>query len=204
MLLGRNIKNVMGSEITEKLEKILITNGNIRKILERAPELRMSNWYLAAGCISQTVWNTLHGFPPDFGIKDYDLVYYDPSDISYEGEDSYIRSGKRLLADIPAIIEIKNQARVHLWFEQKFGFKIPPYRSVEDAMSSWSTTATCVGVRYVSNKFDVFAPCGLDSVFGMTVKPVKSLFTQEMYESKVNRWMKLWPKLKVLPWVAGA
>ncbi|OGZ01887.1 MAG: hypothetical protein A3G64_00930 [Candidatus Liptonbacteria bacterium RIFCSPLOWO2_12_FULL_60_15] len=194
------MKSAMGSDVTEKLEKILTTNGNIRKILERAPELRMPNCYLAAGCISQTVWNTLHGFSSDFGIKDYDLVYYDPSDISYEGEDSYIREGKRLFADVPAVIEIKNQARVHLWFEQKFGFKIPPYQSVEDAISSWSTTATCVGVRRINNKFEVFAPYGLDSVFEMTVKPVQSLFTQKMYENKVNRWMNLWPKLKVMPW----
>lgn len=199
-------KSVMGSsnkimsKNTEQLQDILKENKRIKEILEKAPLLRMPNWYLAAGCISQTVWNILHGFDPEYGIKDYDLVYYDASDISYEGEDRYIQKSKEIFREITGSIEVRNEARVHLWFEDHYGFKIDPYKSVEDAISSWSTTATCIGVRYANNKFGVFAPYGLDSVFEMTVKPVKRLFTKEMYENKVNRWMKLWPKLKIIPW----
>lgn len=184
----------------EQLQKILRQNSKIQEILGKAPLLQMPNWYLAAGCISQTVWNTLHGFDPNYGIKDYDLVYYDASDISYDGEDSYVQKSKAIFGSLSGLVEIKNEARIHLWFEDCYGFKIDPYKSVEDAISSWSTTATCIGVRYANNKFEVFAPYGLDSVFEMTVRSVKRLFTKEMYESKVNRWMKLWPKLKVIPW----
>jgi hypothetical protein len=183
-----------------KLESILKMNGNIQKILKRAPGLRMPNWHLASGCIPQTVWNVLHGFEPDYSIKDYDLVYYDSSDTTPEGEDAYVQMGKELFKDISAEVEIKNQARVHLWFERKFGFKIPPYQSAEDAISSWSTTATCIGVRCVGNKLGVYAPYGLDDIFQMIVRPAKRLFTKEMYENKVNRWMKMWPKIKVIPW----
>lgn len=185
---------------TEQLKKILKQNSKIQKILERAPLLQMPNWYLAAGCISQTVWNALHGFDSEYGIKDYDLVYYDASDISYDGEDNYVRKSKEIFGSLSESVEIKNEARVHLWFEERYGFKIDPYKSVEDAISSWSTTATCIGVRYTDNRFEVFAPYGLDSIFEMTVRPIKRLFTKEMYENKVNRWMKLWPKLKVIPW----
>lgn len=185
---------------TTELEKILRQNQAVWDILDRAPSLHMPNWYLAAGCISQTVWNSLHGFEPIYGIKDYDLVYYDPSDISFEGENVYILKSKELFKDIAAEIEIKNQARVHVWFEQKFGFKIPPYRSVEEAISSWSTTATCLGVRCGQRKFEVYAPYGLGDIFAMTLRPVKRLFSKEMYENKVNRWAIKWPRLKVIPW----
>lgn len=195
-----NINIAMEDRDIKKLEEVLRTNENIRKILERAPRLQMPNWYLVSGCIAQTLWNALHGFRPDYGIRDYDLVYYDLSDISFEGEDAYIRKSKELFKDIPAVVEIKNQARVHIWFEQKFGFKIPPYQSAEDAIGSYSTTATCIGVRYCDEKFEVYAPYELDNLFGMIVRPTKRLFTKEMYENKINRWTKMWPKLKVIPW----
>ncbi|MPZ63102.1 MAG: hypothetical protein GEU93_17795 [Propionibacteriales bacterium] len=30
--------------------------------------------------MAQTVWNQLHGYDPVHGVKDYDLVYFDPDD----------------------------------------------------------------------------------------------------------------------------
>lgn len=57
--------------------KDLISRSRIiNEVLKRAPDLRMPNWYLGAGCVAQTVWNDAHGFESDFGIQDYDLVYY--------------------------------------------------------------------------------------------------------------------------------
>jgi len=79
------------------LERIAEQSEVIRNILRLAPGLRMPNWYLGAGCIAQTVWNVQHGFDLTHGIKDYDLVYYDPSDISYKGEEFYIRACLRSL-----------------------------------------------------------------------------------------------------------
>lgn len=48
----------------------------------------MTNWYLGAGCIAQTVWNFFHDFEPTIGIgiADYDLVYHDASDLSLEAQ----------------------------------------------------------------------------------------------------------------------
>lgn len=80
----------------------------------------MPNWYIAAGILSQTVWNHLHGFESDANIKDIDLVYFDP-DTSYEAEDKYIQRGKDLFGDLQVDVEIRNQARVYLWYEDHFG-----------------------------------------------------------------------------------
>jgi hypothetical protein len=48
---------------------------------------------------------------PETGIRDYDLVYYDASDLSYEAEGLAIQAGKRHFADIAVEVEIRNQAR---------------------------------------------------------------------------------------------
>lgn len=53
-------------------------------MLNRAAILNLPNWYLAAGALSQTIWNKLSSLPPDTGISDYDLVYFDDSNLSYE------------------------------------------------------------------------------------------------------------------------
>ena len=80
----------------EQLLQMLEKNKSVQIILERADELQMPNWYLGSGGIVQTVWNIKHGFDPEKGIKDYDLVYYNANDISYEAEDVFIhKTGHR-------------------------------------------------------------------------------------------------------------
>ena len=52
------------------------------EVLSRAAALTLPDWYLVAGCLYQTVWNVVTGQPPESGILDYDLAYYDGSDLS--------------------------------------------------------------------------------------------------------------------------
>ena len=108
----------------ESLVKILEHSKNLTEALQKIPKLKLPNWYLGAGCINQTVWNYLLGKELDFGISDYDLIYFDDQDLSWEAEDFYIQKGNKLFKDFPIEIQIRNQARVHLWYEQKFGKKI--------------------------------------------------------------------------------
>ncbi len=183
----------------KELIEIISQNHVIMDILKKTPALKMKDWYLGAGCISQTVWNFKSGFDLNNGISDYDLVYFDDSDTSYEGEDKYIQEGKKLFGDIP--VEIRNQARVHLWYKDHFGNSIDPHISVEDAISTWPTTATAVSVRIEEDGiFKVFAPFGLDNLLSMTVRANKVKITEEIYMKKVNRWIKIWPNLIVIPW----
>lgn len=182
----------------EEFRSILTKSKLFVDVYSRIPELRLPNWYIAAGILSQTVWNYLHNFELDAHIKDIDLVYFD-SDTSYEAEDKFIQFGKSLFQDIPVVVEIRNQARVHLWYHEHFGIHIPAYKSVEDGISSWPTTITCIGI---TEQFDskVFAPFGLDDLFNMVIRPNKCMVTKQMYKAKANRWKETWPKLTVLPW----
>ena len=185
------------------LEKILTQNKVVKEILRLAPKLKMPNWYLGAGGVAQTVWNFEHGFDLINGIKDFDLVYYDSSDISSEAQDVYIQRAKEIFKDIPIPVEIVNEARVHIWYEEEFGRKIDPYKSTEEAINEWPTTATGVGVKYDDNDdFVVYAPYGLNDLFGLILRPNKLKITEDIYLAKVERWTKIWHKLKVIPWIS--
>lgn len=191
----------MGNAQVELLSLSIMKNPVVSEILKIVPSLHIPNWYIGAGCIAQTVWNEAHGFDPSFGIVDYDVVYFDASDLSYEAEDRVLKTVKKNLSHLKASIDVKNEARVHLWYQYRYGFAIEPYNSAEDAISKWPTTATSIGVRYnESGNLVVCAPFGLEDLFQLVLRPNKKQVTKDLYLEKVERWTKLWPRLKVVPW----
>lgn len=103
------------------LRSALSQNEMLVQVLDRAARLALPGWYVTAGCLFQTVWNVVTGRPPSAGIKDYDLFYFDGTDLSWEAEDTVIQAAHKHFGDLPVDVEVRNQARVHLWYEQKFG-----------------------------------------------------------------------------------
>jgi uncharacterized protein len=183
------------------VKDILSRSRIISEVLKRAPDLEMPNWYLSAGCIAQTVWNAAHGFGQAFGIKDYDLVYYDSADLSSEAENDYAAKAGKLYRDLDIATDVKNEARVHLWYEQHFGYKIAPYESVEHAISTWPTTATSVAITTgTDGLLRLCAPFGLNDLLGLIVRPNKTQITKEIYQAKIARWADLWHRLRILSW----
>ena len=182
------------------LKEILLKNPYIKVILKRTPKLKFSNWYLGAGCIAQTVWNYLSDNPLYAHIGDYDLVYFDNGDISEQTENKYRKKAEKVFKDLPIEVELVNEARVHTWYEQEFGKKIKQYISIENAIASWPTTATSIGVRLNDQgNFVIYTPFGLDDLFNMVVRANKKQITKEIYLKKVNKWTKYWPNLVVIP-----
>ncbi|MDD7793616.1 nucleotidyltransferase family protein [Clostridium sp. 'White wine YQ'] len=185
----------------DALEKILYSSDVIKTIIERAEELDIENYYIGAGCIAQTVWNYLSNKSLSYGIKDYDFVYFDSKNLNIEYENKVINKIRNLYTDIDIEIDIKNQARVHLWYMSHFGYDIAPYKSLEAAINTWPTTATAIGVRKdKNNKLKVYAPYGLNDLFGKVIRANKAQITKEIYEDKVEKWIEKWPDLKVIPW----
>ena len=191
--------NVSINEQLVILEKILRKNTELMSILEVLEKDGISNYYVGAGAINQTVFNYYHGYDINYGIKDYDIVYYD-EEISYEKEDVVIKRLNARFNDLDVCVDIKNQARVHMWYYEKYGIKQVPYTSVEDAIARWGATITCIGVRLENGKLVVFAPYGLNDIFGMIIRPVKKDFTKENYDERADKWMKKWPMLKKIEW----
>ena len=186
-------------------QTVLLRNQVLTGVLSRAAVLDLPGWYLVAGCLYQTVWNVVTGQPPEAGILDYDLAYFDASDLSWQAEDAVIQAGHRLFGDLPAPVQIRNQARVHLWYEQKFAVPCPPHASTEAAIDTFEATTACLGVRLLpSGRWRVYAPHGLADVFNLVVRPNPVLAPRDVYQAKTARWRRQWPSLAVLPWPEGA
>lgn len=181
------------------LEQILSKNENLMSLLKILSSDGLENYYVTAGCINQTVFNYYHDNHLNSNIKDYDIVYFD-EDITYEKEDIIIKRLTKKIQKLNIITDIKNEARVHLWYYEKYGIKRTPYTSIEDAISRFGTTVTCIGVRLKNNKLEVYAPYGLDDLFNMIIRPVKKDITKENYDERCARWLNNLPKLTKIEW----
>lgn len=188
------------STLTHRLHTILRQSGTLYAMLAQIEALGLPNAYLAAGCIAQTVWNAQVGNAPLYGIADIDLVYYDGADLSFAAEDRAIERVRQAFQGIALPVDVKNQARVHLWYEQRFHKAIPPYPSAEAAIATWPTTASAIGVRLEAGALAVCAPFGLRDLFGQVVRPNKALVSESVYMEKALKWQRKWPALHILPW----
>jgi len=178
---------------------VVLRNPVNAALLQRLPSLGLPDWWLVSGCLSQTLWNIQSGRDVQYGIRDYDLFYFDP-DMSYEAEDAVIRRVRDACADISAAIEVRNQARVHLWFGEKFEAPYPPLRQASDGIDRFLMPCAQLGIRAHGGGYDVYAPAGFDDVKNMIVRPNRvPNFQAEQYDAKTVRWKALWPELTVLP-----
>jgi uncharacterized protein len=160
--------------------------------------LALPDPWIVSGCLVQTVWNLRTGRAADYGIADYDVFYFDP-DTSWQAEDAVIRQLQHRLATSGVKIEVRNQARVHLWYPEKHGLPYPPLRSSTEGIDRFLTKNTQVGIRRTSGGHAVYAPNGYDDIAGMIVRPNPGPnFSAENYEAKAARWKSLWPELTVM------
>jgi hypothetical protein len=192
----------MGQALLDDLEVALEQNKWLREILERFEEIALPDSWLVAGSIAQTIWNLGCGRSAELGLKDVDLIYFDDQDLSFDAEASHERRLRDLFRRLPIKLDVKNEARVHLWYEERFGYAIKPYLSSADAIASFPTTATAVGVRRKRGKLECSAPFGLDDLFGLVVRPNKRQITRPIYEAKVDRWRAIWPRLHLVAWIS--
>ncbi len=161
--------------------------------------LALPDAWIVSGCLVQTAWNVLTKRAVDYGINDYDVFYFDP-DTSWEAEDAVIRRLQGRLTKLGAKVEIRNQARVHLWYPQKHGLPYPALRWSSEGIDRFLTKTTQVGIRRTQDGYDVYAPNGFDDIAEMIVRPNPGPnFSAANYEEKARRWKALWPEITVLP-----
>src|SRR5690606_37682255 len=66
-----------------ELEAILRRSASLMQVLTTLRDLDLPDWMVFSGAVYQRVLNYLGGRPIDYGIKDYDVGYFEASDISY-------------------------------------------------------------------------------------------------------------------------
>ena len=160
--------------------------------------LALPDAWIVSGCLVQSVWNVLTARAVDYGIDDYDIFYFD-LDNSWQAEDAVIRDLQGLFAKFGVKVEVRNQARVHLWYPQKHGLPYPALQSSTDGIDRFLTKNTQVGIRRTQDGYDVYAPNGYDDIADMIVRPNPGPnFSAANYEAKARRWKRLWPGLTVI------
>jgi hypothetical protein len=161
------------SELRERLTEILCATPPLMQVLSVARRLCLPDWLVFSGAVYQPVLNHLTGRPLDYGIKDYDLGYFDASDLSYDAEDAVIRRVRAGFEEpLRSMVEVRNQARVHLWFETKFSEPYGPLSCTADALERFASATFAVGVRLESDdRLHIEAPFGLADLFALRLRP---------------------------------
>ena len=135
------------SELRERFAAILRASMPLMRVLSVACRPSLPDWLVFSGAVYQPVLNHLTGRPLDYGIKDYDLAYFDPADLSYVAEDAVIcRLTAAFNEPLRSMVEVRNQARVHLWFEAKFGEAYSPLSYAAEALERFTSATFAVGV----------------------------------------------------------
>ena len=192
---------VQTAEQRERFIDAVLSNHVNRAILDRCSTLAVPDWWLTGGAVFQTVWNVLDGRAPTTGITDYDIFYFDPLDLSYEAEDVVVQRAKTIFGDLDSPIEIRNEARVHLWYEQHFGIPATPFTSTRDAIDHFVSTTCCYALkRDAGGGVEVYAPHGYGDLFDQHVRPNPVFSARSVYDAKTTRWQEEWPSIVVDPW----
>lgn len=187
------------SELKTSLINILRASPNLMRILQVCRDAKLPDWRLASGAVYGTVFNHLTNRPKDYGIKDYDICYFDP-DTSYEAEDIWIKKiDEALPLDLRPLAEVRNQARVHLWFKDKFGSEYAPLSNTDESLDRYLCYAHMVAVRLEDNdEISICAPMGLEDIFKMQMRYNPSRAAPERFLEKCNSIKVRWPEVKII------
>lgn len=187
------------SDLEARLADIVRADAGLMHVLTTVRGLGLSDWRVFSGAVYQSVWNAVTGRPAGYGVRDYDLGYFDP-DVSWDAEDVVI---KRVAAafDQPFrdMVEVRNQARVHLWFEGKFGEPYEALAGTDEALARFVAPAFAVGVRLeADDAISVAAPFGLEDVFSLTLRPNPRRGLARGWDRVVANARARWPELTII------
>lgn len=187
------------SDLETRLAAIVRADPGLMHVLTTVRGLGLEDWRVFSGAVYQSVWNAVTGRPAGYGIRDYDLGYFDP-DTSWDAEDAVI---KRVAAafDEPfrSMVEVRNQARVHLWFHSKFGEPYEALPGTDEALARFVAPAFAVGVRLeADDTISVAAPFGLDDVFSLTIRPNPHRPLAKGWDRATANAVARWPELSII------
>lgn len=188
------------SDLQKQFEEIIRNDARIMEMLRAVRSVGIPDWYIAAGAVRNLVWDTLSGFEDRAPLRDVDVVFFDAEDLSEEYEEEIRLKLRAEMPDVPWTVV--NQARVHLWYERRFGVPLPrPYTSVEDGIATWQTTVNSIAVRLENDDMlTVYAPYGLEDLFNFTVRAIARHALPLSVENLVaeKKWKERWPRVHIV------
>lgn len=187
------------SALEARLVQIVRDDPRLMHVLTTVRDLDLPDWRVFSGAVYQSVWNAVTGRAAGYGIRDYDVGYFDP-DTTWDAEDVVI---KRVAAAFEepfrSKVEVRNQARVPLWFPAHFGEPYDPISSTDEALARFVAPAFAVGIRLEpDNSISVAAPLGLDDIFNLVLRPNPTRGVARDWPRVVERARARWPELSVI------
>lgn len=179
-----------------RLLALALGNPVNAELMLRLPALGLPQGHLTAGCLFQAVWNARSGRAPGWGVKDYDVFYFDDSDLSWEAEDAVIRRVQAAVVDLGVTVEVRNQARVHLWYPQRFGLAYPRLRDCREGIDRYLIACTCVGLNLADG--ELYAPDGLHDLAAGCLRLNPRWAQPALFAAKAASYQARWPWLTVL------
>jgi uncharacterized protein len=154
--------------------------------------------WIGAGAIRDVVWGHLYGRFDPAEVRDIDVAYFDPADLSRD-RDQQAQQALTEIAGLPW--EATNQAAVHTWYHDYFGGPpVEPFASVHDAIATWPETATCVAVRRDEDGAGICAPHGLADLLSGIWRPNPVRVTPDVSRARLarQRVRARWPRVTVI------
>lgn len=185
----------MHSLTNERLLAIIQENSINRALLAILPTLEIPHCMLTAGCLFQTFWNHRSGQPAEWGIKDYDIAYFD-EDLTWEAEDRVIARVRQACSLLGVNVEVRNQARVHLWYEAKFGATYPQLRKVTDGVDRYLIRSTCLGIDVQTG--ELYSTDGLDDLQNNLLRLNELNPLPGLFREKAASYRERWPWLSLV------
>ncbi|UJW83334.1 nucleotidyltransferase family protein [Hydrogenophaga sp. SL48] len=176
---------------------LALTNPVNAELLQRLGGLGLPQCRLTAGCLFQAVWNRQAGRAPGWSVNDHDVFYFDGDDLSWEAEDRVIQAVQALTADLGVKVEVKNQARVHLWYRDRFQADYPQLTRTTDGIDRYLVACTCVGIDVRTRA--LYAPHGLDELQRGVLRMNPRLAQPAMFRDKARSYQQRWPWLSIAP-----
>jgi len=183
----------------QQLSSFLLGHAWFGSILETVRSLNLPDWFVGAGVIRSLVWDHLHGYATPTPLADVDVVFFDPTDLRPVRDAEVQAQLHAVRPDIPW--EATNQAAVHLWYEQVFGFAVPPFRSSAEAVGTWPETATSIAVRlHTDDTLEIIAPCGLHDLFELILRRNPRRVTRAIFQQRVanKQIVSKWPRVQII------
>jgi hypothetical protein len=189
----------MREALEARLVEIVRADPDLMHVLTVARSLDLPDWRIFSGAVYQTVWNALGGHPVGYGRKDYDLGYFDP-DTSWDAEDAVIRRAAAAFDEpFRSQVEVRNQARVHLWFKDRFGEDYEALTCTDEALARFVAPAFAVAIRLEDDeRVSVAAPFGLEDVFDRVIRPNPNRPRARGWDRAVGSAHARWPEVRVI------
>lgn len=189
------------ADAARSVADVLRRNDWVMRALGAVDRSGLPDAWIGAGAIRDVVWGKRYGRFDPSDVRDIDVAYFDPADLSRERD----RAAQQTLADLADLPwEATNQAAVHTWYHDYFGGSpVEALGSVHDAVATWPETATCVAVRLASTNagIEVCAPHGLDDLLGGVWRPNTVRVTPEVSAARLarQRVRARWPGVTIVP-----